>query len=49
MFTEMHGNTLVLMALDEAEEVFSENFENHADVSSVWALVFEVVEERDDV
>ena len=46
---ERHRHALVLMALDEAEKVLAEDFEDHADVDPVWAFVPEVVEEGDDV
>ena len=46
---EMLGDALSLMTLDQAEEVFSENFKNHADVSSMGTFVAEVVQEGDNV
>ena len=49
LLDEVHGHALVLMPLDEAEEVLSEDLEDHADVGAVGALVPEVVEEGDDV
>ena len=47
LLADTHGHTLVLMPFDQTEKVFSEHFENHANVSSVGALVPEVVEEGD--
>jgi hypothetical protein len=46
---EMHGHAFVLVALDEAEQIFAENFEHHAYVDAVGALVAEMVEEGDDM
>ena len=46
---EPNWYTLGLMSLDEAEEIFAQDLENHADVNTIWALMLEVVEERDDV
>ena len=39
------GNALSLMALDQAEEVFSEDFEDHADVGTMGTFMAKVVEE----
>lgn len=39
----------VLVALDEAEQVFAEHLEHHADVGAVGTVVSEVVEEGDDM
>lgn len=49
LFDEGHGDAFVLMALDEAEEVFTKDLKNHADVGAVGPFVSEVVEERDDM
>ena len=49
LFDEGHRDTFVLMALDEAEEVFTEDLEDHADVGAVGPFVSEVVEEGDDM
>ena len=45
----MHGHTLVLVTLNEAEEILSEDLEDHADMGAVGSLVTEVIEEGDDV
>ena len=49
LLDEVHGHTLVLVALNEAEEIFSEDFEDHADMGAVGSLMTEVIEEGDDV
>ena len=46
---EMLGDALSLMTLDQAEEVFSENFENHAYMGTMGAFMAKVVEEGDDM
>ena len=45
LLTDVHGNTLVLMPFDQAKEVLSENFKDHANVGTIWAFVSEMVEE----
>jgi hypothetical protein len=37
------GDAFSLMTLDQAEKVFAEDFENHADVGSVGTFVAKVV------
>lgn len=49
LLAEMHGYAFVLMALDETEQVLSEDLEDHADVGAVGPLVSEVVEEGNDM
>lgn len=49
LFDKVHGDALVLMALDKAEEVFAEDLKDHADVDAIGALVAKVVEEGDDM
>ena len=39
------GYALSLMALDQTEKVFTEDFENHADMGSMGTFVAKVVEE----
>lgn len=39
-----HGDTLVLVTLDEPEKVFAEDLEDHTYVGAVWAFVSKVVE-----
>lgn len=46
---EPNWYALSLMSLDEAEEIFAQDLEHHANVNTIWALVLEMVEERDDV
>jgi len=40
---EMLGNAFSLMTLDQAEEVFAKDFENHADMGPVWTFMAKVV------
>lgn len=49
LFANVHGYTLVLMSLDQTKKVFSEHFENHANMGAIGSLVPEMVKERDDV
>lgn len=49
LLDKVHGDALVLMAFDKAEEVLAEDLEDHADMDAVGALVAEVVEEGDDM
>jgi hypothetical protein len=46
---EMHWYALVLMAFYKAQEIFAEDLEYHADVSSVWTDMAEVIEKGDDM
>jgi hypothetical protein len=39
------GDALSLMALDQAEKVFTEDFENHADMGTMGTFVAKVVED----
>lgn len=45
LLDQMHGNTLILMPLDQSEQIFAKHLENHADVSTVRAFVAEMVQE----
>lgn len=47
LLTDVHGHTLVLMSLDQAEKVFSKHFEHHANVGAVGSLMSEMVEKGD--
>ena len=49
LLDQVHWDTLVLVTLDETEEVFSEDLENHADMCSVGTFVPEMIEKGDDV
>lgn len=49
LLDDVLGDTTVLIPLDKSEKVFAEHLEYHADVFSVRTLVFEVVDETDDV
>jgi hypothetical protein len=42
---EVLGDALSLMALDQAEKVFTEDFENHADMGTMGTFVAKVVED----
>ena len=46
---EVHGNAFILMTLDKTEKVFAEDFEDHADVRSIWTAVTKVIEKGDDM
>jgi hypothetical protein len=46
---EMLWDAFSLMALDQPEEVFAKDFENHADVGSMRTFMAKVIQERDDV
>lgn len=45
----MDRDALILVPADEPEEIFAEDLEYHTDVSAIWPLVPEVVEEGDDM
>lgn len=49
LLDNVHRHPLGLVALDETEEVFAQNFEHHAHVGPVLAVMPKVVEERDDM
>ena len=49
LLDEVERHALVLVPADEAEEVLTENLEDHADMCAVWSTMAEVVEEADDV
>lgn len=49
LLDEVHGNAFVLVTFDKAKKVLAEDLENHADMSAVWALVLEMIEERYDM
>ena len=49
LLNEGHGHAFRLVSADEAEEVFAEDFENHADVGAVGPAMAKVVEESDDM
>jgi hypothetical protein len=44
---KVHWYALVLMAFYKAQEIFAEDLEYHADMSSVWTNIAEVIEEGD--
>jgi hypothetical protein len=46
---EGHGNPAVVPTLNQTQQVLSEDLENHADVDTIRALVFEGVEQTDDM
>lgn len=46
---EVLGYALSLMTLDQAEEVFTEDFENHAYMDSIGTFMAKVVQEGDDM
>jgi len=46
---ESDWDALGLMSFDETKEVLAQDLEDHADVDTIWTLVLEMVEERDDV
>lgn len=49
LFDEVHGDTLVLMSLDQAEQILAQDLENHADVGAIGSFVPEVIQELDYV
>lgn len=49
LLDKIHRNAAVVPPLDQAEQVLAQNLENHANVGSVGALVFERVEKADNV
>ena len=49
LLADVHGYTLVLMSLDQTEQVFSEDFEDHANVGAVGTFVSEMIEEGDNM
>jgi len=46
---QRHRDSLVLMSLDQPEQILPEDFEDHADVNTIWAFMSKVVQEGDDV
>lgn len=44
-----HGDTFVLMPLDETKQILAKDLKDHANVSSIRAFVAEVIQERDDM
>jgi len=40
----MYGDALVLMSLDETEEIFTKDFENHTDVDAIGTFMSEVIQ-----
>jgi len=44
LFHKMHGDTLVLMSFDEAEQIFTKHLENHANMDAIGAFVTEMIE-----
>jgi hypothetical protein len=46
---EVLGYALSLIPLDQAEEVFPEDFENHADMGAMGTFMAKVVQEGDDM
>ena len=49
LLDEVDRNALILVPADEPEEIFAEDLEYHTDVSAIWPLVPEGVEEGDDM
>lgn len=49
LLDKVHWHPFVLVTLDQAQQVLTENFENHADVHAVRPLVSEMVEETDNM
>lgn len=49
LLDEGHRNTAVVPALDQAQQVLAQNFEDHADVDAIGSFVVEGVEQTDDV
>lgn len=43
LLADTHGDALVLMPFDQTEEIFSEDFEHHANVGAVGSLMPEMV------
>lgn len=46
---QRHRDTAVIPSLDQAQQILPQNFEYHADVDTIGALVFEGIEEADDM
>lgn len=49
LLDNMLGHTTMLVAFDQAEQVFSQNLKHHTDVGTVGAGMPEVVQKADDV
>lgn len=49
LLDKRHRNSPMVPFLDQAQQIFTQDLENHTDVCSVWAFVFEGVEEANDV
>ena len=49
LLDERHGDAAMVPSLDQAQQVFAEDFEHHAHMHAVGAFVVEGVEEADDV
>lgn len=43
MFAEEHGDTLVLMSLDQTKEVLPEHLKNHTNMDTIGSFVSEVI------
>lgn len=49
LFDQRHWNASVVPALDETEQIFTQDFKDHADVDTIGALVIERVQEAHDM
>lgn len=49
LFDQRHGNAAVVPALNQTQQVLTQYLEDHADVSPIGTLVFEGVEQTDDM
>lgn len=49
LLDELHGHAFVLMAFNEAEQIFPQHLEYHAHVGTVGPFVLKVIEEADDM
>ncbi len=46
---DMHGDTLVVVALNHLEQVDTHDLEHHTEVIPIWALVDKRIKELDDM
>lgn len=49
LFDQRHGDTTVVPSLNQAKQVFSQYFKDHANVCAMRTLVLERIEEANDV
>jgi hypothetical protein len=49
LLNEVHGDALVLMSLDQAEQILAQDLKNHADVGAIGSFVSEVIQELNDM